>query len=111
MDLNQLTNKFLALVNLTIHCTQGDYCAVGSPSTSPQRCPYRKLRVQTYANSESVYFVWSRTTVGSHADVTHGLRTEFHPDIEETQIDDSEIYEDCNIVSSDRGNFGDSSTE
>nr|CAI5837099.1 unnamed protein product [Callosobruchus analis] len=37
--------------------------------------------------------------------------SDVHPEIEEPQVNDSDISADCNIISSDRGNFGDNLTE
>ncbi|XP_013188693.2 zinc finger MYM-type protein 5-like [Amyelois transitella] len=37
--------------------------------------------------------------------------SDVHPEIEEHQVNDSDIFEDCNIISSDRGNFGDNLSE
>ncbi|CAH2002434.1 unnamed protein product [Acanthoscelides obtectus] len=56
----------------------------------------------------------ARSSSNIHSEIEESqahTSSDVHPEIEEHQVNDSDIFEDCNIISSDRGNFGDNLSE
>ncbi|CAH1997041.1 unnamed protein product [Acanthoscelides obtectus] len=53
----------------------------------------------------------ARSSSNIHSEIEAHTSSDVHPEIEEHQVNDSDIFEDCNIISSDRGNFGDNLSE
>ncbi|CAH1980142.1 unnamed protein product [Acanthoscelides obtectus] len=56
----------------------------------------------------------ARSSSNIHSEIEESqahTSSDVHPEIEEHQVNDSDIFEDCNIISSDRGNFGDHLSE
>ncbi|KAF9802883.1 hypothetical protein SFRURICE_015480, partial [Spodoptera frugiperda] len=50
----------------------------------------------------------ARSSSNIHSEIEESqahTSSDVHPEIEEHQVNDSDIFEDCNIISSDRGNF------
>lgn len=59
-------------------------------------------------------FFWTRSSSDIHSEIEESqahTSSDVHPEIEDFQVNDSDIFEDCNIISSDRGNFDDNSSE